>query len=86
MTEQSPEEVRFLYGMFEGTLPDGTLAGYAVHAGPATPPEALEMATRMGIQGLTMQYPGVRDVKQVGEWTETAMELPADDDETTEEA
>lgn len=76
MTERSPEEVRFLYGMFEGTMPDGSLAGYAIHTGLNTPPEALEEVTRMGIQGLAMQYPGVRGVKQVGEWTETVMELP----------
>jgi hypothetical protein len=77
-------EIRVLCGVFEGTMPDGTLVGHALSTALATPPEGLEMATRMGLRGLEMQHPGVRDVKQVGDWTETVLGV-LDDDELTEE-
>lgn len=88
MTEaEVPGEIRYLYGMFEGTMPDGSLAGYAVSTAADTPPEALEIAARMGVQGLTIQYPGVTEVKQVGDWAEAVVYLDSDDeDETTEDA
>ena len=90
MTEHGfdqPGAVRFLLGMFEGTLPNGDLAGYGIYAGPDSPPEALEQTASMAVRGLEMKYPGIKDVSQVGDWKMSVMYLDEDtEDETTEDA
>lgn len=79
-TESEPTEVRFLYAVFEGTMPDGALVGYSISTGTDTCPEVLRQASAMGVRGLEMQYPGVREARQIGTWTEAVMDL------TTEES
>lgn len=62
----------------EGVLPDGTRAGVTVTAGTDTSGEVRQFLTEGGARALEHAYPGVRDVRPVGDWRE--YELPDPDD------
>lgn len=51
--------------------------GMSLTVGPETPEEMQEVAIENAIKGMERQYPGVRDVHQVGGWIE--QELPIEE-------
>lgn len=56
---------------FAGRTPDGYEHLMVLTAGIGTPPEALEIADKIGIQALEHKIPGIRNVHTLGDhWAE----------------
>lgn len=64
--------------LIEGVL-DGVAVAASVTAGPELPEEAREHVVRMAIKSLEHQHPGVKDVRQVGDWL--VYDMPEDNEE-----